>query len=81
MKLQYIQNSKGLTTGVYIPIEEWQLLKTKYAEFQNEEVENVIEFEPWQRKVIDERLNDYYNNADKVVDFDQTLDDIEKSFL
>ena len=41
MALQFIHDNKGNTTGVFIPIEEWQLLKTKYAELQKEEAKNV----------------------------------------
>ncbi|MEZ4776025.1 MAG: hypothetical protein R3D00_22805 [Bacteroidia bacterium] len=30
MRLQIIQDSKGKTTGVYIPINEWKQLKKQY---------------------------------------------------
>lgn len=30
MKLQIIQDSKGKTTGVFIPIKEWKTLKKQY---------------------------------------------------
>ena len=33
MLLQFIHDNKGNTTGVFIPIEEWQTMKTKYADF------------------------------------------------
>ena len=79
MTLQFIHDNKGNTTGVFIPIEEWQSLKTKYADLQKEEAENMVELASWQKQIIDERLNDYYNNPIDVVDFDKTIDDIEKS--
>jgi hypothetical protein len=75
MTLQFIHDNRGNTTGVFIPIEEWQYLKTKYTELQKEEAENVVEFAPWQKQIIDERLNDYC----QIADFDKTIDDIEKS--
>ena len=78
MTLQFIHDSKGNTTGVFISIEEWQALKTKYVELQKEEANNNIELATWQKQIIDERLTDYYNNPDDVVDFDKTMDDIEK---
>jgi hypothetical protein len=78
MTLQFIHDNRGNTTGVFIPIEEWQYLKTKYSELQKEESENVFEFAPWQKQIIDERLNDYYQNAKDLADFDKTIDDIEK---
>jgi hypothetical protein len=79
MTLQFIHDNKGNTTGVFIPIEEWQSLKTKYTDLQKEEVKNMVELAPWQKQIIDERLNDYYNNPEELADFDKTLDDIEKS--
>lgn len=79
MTLQFIHDNNGNTTGVFIPIDDWQLLKTKYVDLQKEEVENMLELADWQKKVIDERLDDYHNNKLNVVNFDSTLDDIEKS--
>lgn len=78
MNLQFIHDNRGNTTGVFIPIEEWQTLKTKYADLQKEEAENVVELASWQKQIIDERLSDYYKNSTDVADFDKTIDDIEK---
>lgn len=81
MKLQFIQDNQGNTTGVYIPIEDWQSLKTQYTDFETrqEETKNEINLVQWQKQVIDERLNDYYKNSNDITDFDATVDDIEKS--
>lgn len=79
MALQFIQDNKGNTTGVFIPIEEWQDLKTKYADLQQEEAKNPTELAAWQKQILDNRLDDYYNNQDDVTSFDKTLGDIEKS--
>ena len=79
MILQFIHDNKGNTTGVFISIEEWQSLKTKYADLQKEEAENIVELASWQKQIIDERLNDYYKNPADVSDFDKTIDDIEKT--
>ena len=78
MTLQFIHDHKGNTTGVFIPIEEWQSLKTKYTELQKEEAENVTTLSSWQKQITDERINDYYNNPNEVTSFDSTMDDIEK---
>ena len=79
MTLQFIHDNRGNTTGVFIPIEEWQSLKTKYTDLQKEEAENLVELATWQKQIIDERLSDYYINPTDVADFDKTIDDIEKS--
>lgn len=79
MTLQFIHDNKGNTTGVFIPIEEWQSLKTKYSDLQREEAENKVDLTSWQKRIIDTRLNDYYKNPEDVTSFDKTLDDIEES--
>lgn len=79
MSLQFINDNKGNTTGVFIPIEDWQKLKSKYSDLLKEEAANLAELSMWQKKIIDERLNDYYSNKSSVKNFDTTLDDIEKS--
>lgn len=79
MTLQFIHDNRGNTTGVFISIEEWQSLKSKYTDLQKEEAENLVELASWQKQIIDERLNDYYKNSSEVQDFDKTIDDIEKA--
>jgi len=34
MTLQFIHDNRGNTTGVFIPIKEWQTLKIKYTNLQ-----------------------------------------------
>ncbi|HKK82474.1 MAG TPA: hypothetical protein VJ909_09505 [Prolixibacteraceae bacterium] len=74
MNLQYISDSNGKTTGVFIPINEWNKMKKKYKEIEREEL-NVPE---WHKNVVLERLENYKNNPDSIVDFDAAIDDIEK---
>jgi len=78
MALQFIHDNKGNTTGVFITIEEWQRLKSKYKDLQKEEAENVVALSSWQKQIVEDRLSDYYKNPDDVTDFDKTIDDIEK---
>ncbi len=79
MTLQFIHDIRGNTTGVFIPIEDWQTLKTKYSDLQIEEIENIGELATWQKNIINERMSDYYKNTTEIVDFDKTIDDIENS--
>ncbi len=74
MNLQYISDSEGQTTGVFIPIKEWNKLKLKYKEIEQEEVE----IPGWHKDVVRERLVIYKNNPDDVLDFHSSMDDIEK---
>jgi hypothetical protein len=79
MTLQFIHDNKGNTTGVFIPIEEWQTLKGKYTELQEEEVTNLLELATWQKQILDERLTDYYQSPENVSDFSKTIEDIERT--
>ncbi|WP_113926157.1 hypothetical protein [Cognataquiflexum aquatile] len=36
MNLQYISDNRGKTTGVFIPIQEWELLKSKFKGLEEE---------------------------------------------
>lgn len=74
MNFQYISDSTGQTTGVFIPIEEWNLLRNKYKGIDQEE----IDIPGWQMNVVKERLVDYINNPDSFLDFGCAMDDIEK---
>lgn len=76
MKLQYISDSKGKTTGVYIPIEEWREFKKKYGDIEPEE----IEIPEWQKQEVLKRLKDYENNPEQAVPFEDALKEIENDF-
>lgn len=74
MNLQYISDSKGRTTGVFIPINEWNDLKNKYKNIEQEEI-NIPE---WHKDLVLKRLKDYEQNPDSAMDFDSVMEDIEK---
>jgi len=74
MNLQYISDSTGKTTGVFIPISEWIELKSKYKGIEQDE--SLVP--DWQQSVVRERLEAYKKNPNDVLDFDTAMDDIEK---
>lgn len=74
MNLQYISDSTGQTTGVFIPINEWNALKSKYKGFEQAE----IDVPPWHIDLVRQRLLSYKNNKGEVLDFGSAMDDIEK---
>lgn len=79
MNVQYINDSQGNPTGVFIPIEEWISLKQKYNVLQQEELNN-DEIPDWHKKILDERLEDYLKNPNNNMDFDEVLKDIRKKY-
>ncbi len=74
MNLQYISDSKGQTTGVFIPINEWNDLKNKYKDIERE----IIDIPEWHKDLVRQRLDDYKKNPGSAMDFDAAMDDIEK---
>ena len=74
MSLQYISDNNGQTTGVFIPIQEWNKLRNKYSELESEE----LTIQELHLSEIDKRLEDYKNNPSQVLDFNKAMDEIEK---
>ncbi len=74
MNLQYISDSKGKTTGVFIPIQEWEDLKLKYKGLGDKEVD----IPDWHKDLVRKRLDQYHKDPDTALDFDAAMDDIEK---
>ena len=74
MNLQYISDSSGKTTGVFIPIKEWNELKNKFKGIDQED----IDIPNWHMELVKKRLADYEKNPEQAIDFDAAMDDIEK---
>ncbi len=74
MNLQYISDSTGQTTGVFIPINEWNNLKSKYKGIEQEE----LEIPQWHIRLVQQRIEEYHKNPDTALDFDSALNEIEK---
>jgi len=74
MSIQFITDSSGKNTGVYIPIEQWKRLKSKFRELEDEEVD----IPEWHKEELDTRLESYSENPDDVIDAEAALKDIEK---
>jgi len=73
MSLQYISDNKGQTTGVFIPIEEWNNLKNKFKGIEAEE----LDIPSWQLAELDKRVTNFRNNQTQTLDFNQAIEDIE----
>jgi hypothetical protein len=74
MNLQYISVGEGETTGVFIPIKEWNKLTKKYKGIEQE----VDDIPQWHKDLVRERLAKYEKNPDLALDFDSSMDEIEK---
>jgi len=74
MNLQYITDGNGQTTGVFIPIKEWNDLKTKFKIID----ESALEVPEWHKAIVRERMELYKKNPGLASDFDTAMNDIEK---
>lgn len=63
MSLQYISDNKGQTTGVFIPIEEWNNLKNKFKGIEAEE----LDIPSWQLAELDNRIEEYKKNPAQTI--------------
>ncbi len=70
MNLQFISDSKGNTTGVFIPIQDWDNLKEKFVELEQEE-HKMIDIPVWQKEIVRQRLKEYRENPDDVLVWDE----------
>ena len=57
MRPQIIQDQNGKTTGVFIPIEDWENIKRRYPNIEKAE----DDLSQWQKEIIDARLLDLKN--------------------
>lgn len=74
MNLQYITDSNGLTTGVFIPIKEWEDIKTKFKDIDQQG----MDVPEWHKEIVRKRMELYKKNPDQALDFDEAMDEIEK---
>jgi len=71
MNVQYISDSVGNTTGVFIPIDEWNELKKTHKDI--EEKESIPD---WHKKIVQERIEDAKKHPETMLDWD----DVVKTF-
>jgi len=74
MSVQYISDGQGVTTGVFIPINEWNELKDKYKDIEDNTSDNIPE---WHKELVLERIAQYEKDG-ILLDFDEAMKDIEK---
>tara|TARA_R110000850_G_scaffold248625_1_gene373540 strand:+ start:712 stop:939 length:228 start_codon:yes stop_codon:yes gene_type:complete len=73
--MQFISDNEGKTTGVFIPITEWNNLKKRFKELNQED----SKVPDWHISEVNERMAEYSKNPKKhSLDFDEAMDEIER---
>ena len=62
MNLQVIQDVHGKNTGVFIPLEDWTLIKTNYPDVDSLEKD----IPEWQKQLLDKRLDAIAKNPNSI---------------
>jgi hypothetical protein len=62
MRLQVLQDSTGKQTGVFVPIEDWELIKNCYHDIET--LNNDLTL--WEKELIDSRLEAIRQNPERI---------------
>lgn len=71
MKLQIIQDGDGKSTGVFIPMKDWALIKNEYPDIEN----TGVELESWEKDLINARLDAIDKNPERLKSGKNLLDE------
>ncbi len=74
MNLQVLQDSNGNNSGVYIPPQEWILIKQQYPDI--EDISNDIP--DWQKEILTSRLEAIAKNPERVKPIQGLFDALNK---
>ena len=75
MTLQFILDNKGKTTGVFIPINEWENLKKTVKKITKKDLE--VDIPGWQKEELQKRIKHFRKNPKQVELLSKALDDME----
>lgn len=74
MNLQVLLDSNGKNSGVYIPSQEWTLIKQQYPDI--EEISNDIP--DWQKEILTSRLDAIAKNPERIKPIEGLFDALNK---
>ncbi len=77
INIQYVSDNQGNTTGVFIPISEWNSLKEKFKGIEEESVD----IPEWHKELVRQRLENYRESPGTALDFDSAMDAIDLFLL
>lgn len=75
MKLQILKDHYGNPTGVYVPMEDWTLIKKNYPDIES--LENNLP--QWEKDLIDDRLEIIAKNPERLKPIEALLDELKRT--
>lgn len=74
MKLQVLQDNLGNQTGVYVPMEDWNLIKNNYPDIETLEQE----LPQWEKDIIDTRLETITKNPERLKPIESLFEELKR---
>ncbi len=73
MRLQVVQDGQGKNTGIFIPIEDWALIKTNYPDI--DDLDRSIP--EWQKQLLDHRLEVIAKNTSSIKPIKELFNELD----
>ena len=74
MKLQVLYDGNGNNSGVYIPSQEWKLIKQQYPDIE----EITKDIPDWQKEILTKRLEAIAKNPERIKPIQGLFDALDK---
>jgi hypothetical protein len=74
MSLQYLSNQQGQIIAVQVPIQEWELLVSKYPDIDS----GAKVLADWQKELIDNRLEAIEKNPERILPIDGLMAELDR---
>ncbi len=74
MKLQVLQDNFGNPTGIFMPIEDWNLIKNNYPDIENLSTD----LPQWEKDLIDSRLDAIAKNTERLKPIESLLKELKR---
>jgi hypothetical protein len=74
MKLQVLLDNFGNQTGVYVPMEDWTLIKNNYPDIDTLEQE----LPQWEKDLIDSRLEAIAKNPERLKPIESLFEELKR---
>lgn len=75
MKIQVIHDGEGKNTGVFIPMEDWALIKTNYPDIDTLD-QDIPE---WQKQLLDKRLDAITKKPLSIKSIDELFEELDSA--
>ncbi len=74
MKLRVLHDNFGNQTGVYVPMEDWTLIKNNYPDIETLEQE----LPQWEKDLIDSRLEAIAKNPERLKPIESLFEELKR---